>query len=111
MVASGKMPEEKPETIEKIVDAHVKAVEFIENHQEEAKNITMKDIKKTTGQELEKEVIDLAWGRIGFTHEVDEQAVQDFADSSCALKFLKDKPDFAKLIDKTFIGQKEMAGR
>ncbi|WP_423409630.1 ABC transporter substrate-binding protein [Heyndrickxia sp. MSNUG] len=103
MVTSGKMIKENPETVQKIIDAHKQAVKFINEHPEEAQQITIKDIKETTKQELESDVVKLAWERIGFTYEVDEKTIQEFSDSSYALKFLKDKPDFKALIDKTFI--------
>jgi NitT/TauT family transport system substrate-binding protein len=103
MVTSGKMVKEKPETVQKIVDAHKEAVKFINDNPAEAQEITIKDIKETTGQELEKDVVELAWERIGFTYEVDQDAIQEFSDSSFALKFLKDKPDFKTLIEYAFI--------
>ncbi|TCN27950.1 aliphatic sulfonate ABC transporter substrate-binding protein [Mesobacillus foraminis] len=103
MVASGEMTKENPEKIQKIIDAHKESIEFINENPEEAKEITIKDIKATTKQDLDKEVVDLAWERIGFTYEVDQDAIQAFSDSSYALKFLKDKPDFTALIDKNFI--------
>lgn len=103
LVASGDMIENNNETIEKIVEAHKTAVKFIEENPEEAKEITIKDIKETTGQDLDREVVDLAWERIGFTYEVDRDAVQAFADSSYALKFLKEQPNFTELIDDQFI--------
>ncbi|ESU32540.1 ABC transporter substrate-binding protein [Bacillus sp. 17376] len=103
MVTSGKMIEENPETVQKIIDAHKEAVKFINENPAEAQEITIKDIKETTGQELERDVVELAWERIGFTHEVDAQAIQDFSDSSYALKFLKDKPEFKTLIDDSYL--------
>lgn len=103
MVTSGKMIKENPEAVQKIIDAHKEAVKFINENPAEAQAITIKDIKETTGQELEKDVVELAWERIGFTDEVDAQAVQAFSDSSYALKFLKDKPDFKTLIDRSFL--------
>ena len=103
MVTSGKMIKENPDTVQKIIDAHKEAVNFINDNPEEAQQITIKDIKETTGQELEKDVVQLAWERIGFTYEVDAKAIQEFSDSSYALKFLKDKPDFKALIDQNFL--------
>lgn len=103
LVTTGKEIKENPKLIEKIIVAHKEAVDFINKHPEQAKEITIKDIKETTGQKLDKSVVDLAWKRIGFTDQVDEQAIQDFSDSSYELKFLKDKPDFKNLIDKEFI--------
>ncbi|WP_449623162.1 aliphatic sulfonate ABC transporter substrate-binding protein [Robertmurraya sp. Marseille-Q9965] len=104
LVTSGDMIDNNKETIDKIVKAHKEAVDFINANPEEAKEITIKDIEVTTGQELAKEVVDLAWDRIGFTYEVDQEAIQAFSDSSYALKFLKEKPDFKEFIDLQFIG-------
>jgi NitT/TauT family transport system substrate-binding protein len=103
LVATGEAVKNSPEKVQKIVDAHKDAVKFIEENPEEAKAITIKDIKEVTGQELEKEVVDRAWERIGFTYEVDSETIQAFADSSYTLKFLKDKPEFSELIAKNFI--------
>lgn len=111
MVTSGKLASENPELVQNIIDAHKEAVQYIENNPEEAKAITINDIKETTGQELEKNVVDLAWERIGFTYEVDQDAVQAFADSSYALKFLKEQPDFTDLIDKQFINSQQTASK
>ncbi|MEH6987784.1 aliphatic sulfonate ABC transporter substrate-binding protein [Cytobacillus firmus] len=103
LVATGDAVKSSPEKVQKIVDAHKDAVKFIEENPEEAKAITIKDIKEVTGQELEKEVVDRAWERIGFTYDVDAETIQEFADSSYTLKFLKDKPEFSELIAKNFI--------
>ncbi|PAE23669.1 MULTISPECIES: aliphatic sulfonate ABC transporter substrate-binding protein [Bacillaceae] len=103
LVATGDAVKSSPEKVQKIVDAHKDAVKFIEENPEEAKAITIKDIKEVTGQELEKEVVDRAWERIGFTYDVNAETIQEFADSSYTLKFLKDKPEFSELIAKNFI--------
>ncbi len=103
LVSSGELINENPELVQKIVNAHKDATAFIEENPDEAKQITIQDVKEVTGQELSKEVVDSAWERIGFTYKVDSEAVQAFADSSYELKFLKEKPDFSDLIDKQFI--------
>lgn len=103
LVSTGALVEENPQLVQKIVDAHKKATAFINDNPEETKEITIKSIKDITGQELKKSVIDNAWTRIGFTYEVDSDAIQSFANSSYDLKFLKENPDFSNLIDKQFI--------
>ncbi|MRH41058.1 aliphatic sulfonate ABC transporter substrate-binding protein [Aquibacillus halophilus] len=103
LVASGELIESNPDLIQKIVNAHKDATAFIAENPEEAKTITINDIKEETGQELSKEVIDRSWENIGFTYEVDADAVQAFGDSSYDLKFLKEQPDFSDLIDTQFI--------
>ena len=98
LVTTGKEIKDQPKVIQAILTAHKEAVDYINNHPEQAKQITINDIKTTTGQVLDQSVVDLAWTRIGFTDHVNEQAIQDFADSSYELKFLKDKPNFKDLI-------------
>ncbi|OZM56164.1 ABC transporter substrate-binding protein [Lottiidibacillus patelloidae] len=105
LVTSGTLINENPALVQKIVDAHMEATAFINESPEKAKEITLKAIKEITGQELSKAVIDSAWNRIGFTYEVNQEAIQAFADSSFHLKFLKEQPDFSDLINRQFISK------
>ncbi|KAB7707858.1 aliphatic sulfonate ABC transporter substrate-binding protein [Bacillus aerolatus] len=102
LATSGKLVKEDPELVQKIVDAHQKAIDFINENPEEAKELTIASIKKDTKQELAKDVVDSAWKRITYTSEVNEEVMQEFANSSYDLKFLKTQPDFTALIDKQF---------
>ncbi|ART75865.1 ABC transporter substrate-binding protein [Sutcliffiella horikoshii] len=103
LVTSGKLIDENKELVQKLVDAHQESVDFISENPEESKEIAINSIKELTNQELSKEVIDSAWERIRFTHEVDAEVVQEFANSSFELKFLKEKPDFTEFIDSQFV--------
>ncbi|MCM3764528.1 aliphatic sulfonate ABC transporter substrate-binding protein [Neobacillus niacini] len=103
LVSSGKKIKADKAIIEKIVKAQEEAIAFIEKNPEEAKEITIKSIKDITKQELDKDVIDTAWKNIRFTTEVNKDVIQAFANSSVELKFLKEQPDFAALIDSSFI--------
>lgn len=103
LVSSGKKISADKDIIQKIVDAQNEAIAFIKENPEEAKEITIKSIKESTKQELDKDVVDGAWENIRFTTDVNKDVIQDFANSSVELKFLKEKPDFAKLIDSQFI--------
>ncbi|QFT88450.1 Putative aliphatic sulfonates-binding protein precursor [Bacillus sp. THAF10] len=102
-VTSGKLIESNTELVQKLVTAHQQSVDFISENPEEAKEIAISSIKDLTNQELSKEVVDSAWERIRFTHEVDAEVVQEFANSSFDLKFLKEKPDFTEFIDTRFV--------
>ncbi|WP_413299508.1 aliphatic sulfonate ABC transporter substrate-binding protein [Bacillus sp. 1P10SD] len=103
LVSSGKKIKEDKDIIQKIVDAQNEAIAFIKDNPDEAKEITIKSIKESTKQELDKAIVDGAWGNIRFTTDVNKDVIQDFANSSVELKFLKEKPDFASLIDSQFI--------
>ncbi|MGI8314970.1 ABC transporter substrate-binding protein [Halobacillus mangrovi] len=102
-VTSQDLVKNNPEMVQNIVDAHKQATEFIQENPEEAKQIATKKIKDITDQELSQEVIDNAWDRIEFTYDVEEKHLQDFANSSYDLGFLKEKPDLTGLVDKSFI--------
>jgi NitT/TauT family transport system substrate-binding protein len=103
LVSSGKTIKADKTVIEKIVKAQNEAIAFIGENPDEAKEITIKAIKDITKQELDKDVIDNAWNNIRFTSEVNQEVIQQFANSSVELKFLKEQPDFAALIDSQFI--------
>ncbi|ALC90879.1 ABC transporter substrate-binding protein [Bacillus sp. FJAT-18017] len=103
LVTSGKELSSNKDVISKIVKAQEEAIAFIEQNPEESKEITINSIKEITKQDLDKSVIDAAWANIRFTDDVNKDVLQQFADSSVELKFLKDKPDFNKLIDTQFI--------
>ena len=104
-VTSGKLINEKQELVERLMEAHLLSVKFIEENPEEAKEIAIKSIKETTNHELSREVVDSAWKRIRFTYDVDAEVIQEFANSSFDLKFLTEKPDFANFIDTSFLNR------
>jgi NitT/TauT family transport system substrate-binding protein len=103
LVSSGKKIKADKKVIADIVKAQEEAIAFINKNPEEAKAITLKSIKDITKQGLDKDVVDTAWTHIRFTDDVNKDVIKQFADSSVELKFLKDKPDFASLIDTEFI--------
>ncbi|QAS51864.1 aliphatic sulfonate ABC transporter substrate-binding protein [Halobacillus litoralis] len=102
-VTSQELVENNPDMVESIVEAHKKATNFINENPEEAKQIAIDKIKEITDQELSKGVIDQAWERIDFTYEIEEKHLQEFANSSYELEFLKEKPDLTGLVDKSFL--------
>jgi NitT/TauT family transport system substrate-binding protein len=103
LVTNSKFINEEKDVIQKIVDAHVEAVDFINENPDESKQIMMDSIKEITKQELDADVVDMAWDKIRYTTEINQEVIQEFANSSFDLKFLKEQPDFASLIDTQFI--------
>ncbi|MFC0271890.1 ABC transporter substrate-binding protein [Metabacillus herbersteinensis] len=102
LVTSNELIEEDEELVKNIVKAHEKGVSFINENKDEAREIAIKSIKEATNQELDPSIIDSAWERVRYTTEVDAEVVQEFANSSFELKFLKEKPEFDELIDTSF---------
>ncbi|WLR51145.1 aliphatic sulfonate ABC transporter substrate-binding protein [Bacillus tianshenii] len=97
------MAENNPELTEKLMEAHKKSTDYINENPEESQEIVVNSIKEITGQELSESVVKKAWDRINFTYEINEEALQEFANSSHDLGFLTEKPDLSGLIDKSFI--------
>lgn len=102
-VTSQDLVKNKPDMVQNMVDAHIKATKFIQDNPEKAKEIAIDKIKEITDQKLSKSVIDNAWERIDFTYKVNGDVLQDFANSSYELEFLKEKPDLDGLVDTSFI--------
>ncbi|MFZ3577174.1 ABC transporter substrate-binding protein [Virgibacillus sp. DJP39] len=102
-VTSQDLVKNHPDMVQSIVDAHKKATKFIQDNPAEAKTIAIKKIKDITDQQLSESVIDNAWERIDFTYEVNGEVLQDFANSSYDLEFLKKKPDLEGLVNTSFI--------
>lgn len=100
---SGDMIANHEKQVQQLIDAHKKAIAYINENPEEVKKITVDAIKNITDQTLSKEVIDSAWERTDFTYELHGDTIQNFANSSYDLKFLKEKPDLSGLVDKQFI--------
>ncbi|ALX50257.1 aliphatic sulfonate ABC transporter substrate-binding protein [Lentibacillus amyloliquefaciens] len=103
MVTSDDMVENNSEQVQKLVDAHKEAVQYINDNPDEAIDITIDGIAEITDQQLEKSVMENAWERTNFTYEVNADVIQEFGNSSHDLQFLKEKPDFEGFVNKTFI--------
>ncbi|TXC90699.1 aliphatic sulfonate ABC transporter substrate-binding protein [Metabacillus litoralis] len=103
LVTSGKLIDENKELVANIVKAHEKSVSFINENPEEAREIAINSIKDITDQDLDPKIVESAWERVSYTTEVNADVVQEFANSSFELKFLKEKPEFSDLIDTQFL--------
>ncbi|MCD5322829.1 MULTISPECIES: ABC transporter substrate-binding protein [Pontibacillus] len=102
-VTSGELVKDNKELVQKLVDGHKKATEYIQDNPDESKTIAINKIKEITEQELSRTVIDSAWERITFTYDINPDYLQAFANSSYDLEFLKEQPDLEGLVDKSFI--------
>nr|WP_090237599.1 aliphatic sulfonate ABC transporter substrate-binding protein [Lentibacillus halodurans] len=103
MVTSDDMIENNSEQVQKLVDAHKEAVQYINENPDVAIDITIEGIADITDQQLEKNVMESAWERTDFTYEVDADVIQEFGNSSYDLQFLKEKPNFEGFVNTSFI--------
>lgn len=80
------------------LDAHKKAVKFIQDNPEESKEIVIKHLKDLTGKELNKEEVDAAFSRLAVTTDVNEKVIQEMADISKEAGYIPSS-DIKGLID------------
>lgn len=98
LAATGDLVENNPEIAQGLVNVQQKAVDFINENQEEAQDIAIKAIKDLTNQEMDKEIVAKAMDRITYTTEIDEELLIEFGQSSFELEFLKEEPNFEGLV-------------
>lgn len=80
------------------LDAHKKAVKFIQDNPEESKEVVMKHLKDLTGKELNKDEVDAAFSRLAVTTDVNEEVIQEMADISKEAGYIPSS-DIKGLID------------
>ncbi|WP_369693570.1 aliphatic sulfonate ABC transporter substrate-binding protein [Lentibacillus sp. CBA3610] len=103
MVTSDDMVDNNSEQVQKLVDAHKEAVNYINDNPDEAIDITIEGIADITDQQLEKSAMENAWERTNFTYEVNPDVIQEFGNSSHDLQFLKEQPDFEGFVNTSFV--------
>lgn len=64
------------------LEAHVNAVEFIDEHPEEAQKLVIKHLKELTGKEIDKDELETAFNHLQVTTSVNEEVIQEMADIS-----------------------------
>lgn len=82
VVATSKEFLEKEELVTAYLKAHKKAVEFIQDHPEEAQDLVISHIKALTGKEISKDETEAAFKRLEVTTNVNEQVIQEMAEIS-----------------------------
>ncbi|WP_040226647.1 ABC transporter substrate-binding protein [Bhargavaea cecembensis] len=98
LVANGQFAEKQPELTAHLLDAHKKAVDFINENPDKAQKIAIHAIKDLTHQEMDKNIVAQAMSRVTYTTDVNEAVLKEFGTSSHELEFLKEDPSFDGLV-------------
>ena len=64
------------------LEAHVNAIEFIEQQPEESQELVIKHLKELTGKEIDKNEIETAFNHLQVTTSVSEEVIQEMIDIS-----------------------------
>src|SRR2546425_5267457 len=86
-----------PDTVQKLISANVKTVQWIKQHTEEAKILVNQQIEAVTSKALPKAVIDAAFPNVEFTYDPIQSSVETAAKQAYDLGLLQDNPDLADL--------------
>ncbi|WP_017729103.1 ABC transporter substrate-binding protein [Halalkalibacterium ligniniphilum] len=79
VVASDSLLESHPEMVEKYLEAHLRAVQFIQDEPAESQQLVVDHLKELTGQELNIDELAAAMERLTVTYEVNEEVIQEMA--------------------------------
>lgn len=86
------------EKVQAYLEAHQKAVNFIQENPEEAQQIVIDHIKNLTGKEIDEEEAKVAFSRLQVTTDVNEKVIQEMATISKEAEYIP-SDDIEGLID------------
>lgn len=85
--------EEHPDIVEKFLQAHQEATDYVNQNPDEAKNMISDEIEAATGKGIEKSVLDEAFKHLVITTDVNKDAVNAFAKISKQEGLIDSLPD------------------
>lgn len=111
LLVSNKFLKEHPQTVEKLLAAHVEITKFLNTNTAEAKTIVNAKLKELTGKPISDKVLDDTFTRTVFTTDPLEKSVGTFVEWSRELGFTKDKQEISGLVDLTLLKKLEAGGK
>ena len=98
LIVSAKFLAEHPDVVERLLRAHVKTTQWINEHPDQAKQVVNDGIKRVTSAALPQAVIDGAWVNQKTTYDPVASSLRKSADDAFALGYLGEKkPDLASI--------------
>lgn len=98
VVARTAFLEQHPDLVRRVLDAHVDAVDWINDNPEEAKRVVNAEVERITSKGLPPDVIDRALRNTDILTDPLPETIQKAADAAFALGFLgTEKPDLGGL--------------
>lgn len=95
--------ERNPQLVEKVVKAHIKAVEAAKANPEEARMLVKRAIKNLVNKEIPDDVLAKALERGQVTAEIDGEVLRDFARLSYEAGYLKEEPNLEGLVNLQYL--------
>ena len=104
LVATTDFTSKQAELTKKALKAHIQAIEFIKENEEEAIDLFIAHIKEITGKELSKEEVTLASKRLVPTTDVNEQVLKEMAEISKEAGYIA-TDDITGLINLSYLNE------
>lgn len=68
-----------PDAVEKFMNAHIEATDYMNNNQEESKSIVNAEIEAATQKGFDQSILDSSFSRLTFTADISKESIQEFA--------------------------------
>ncbi len=88
VVVRNEFLEEHPDIVDTFLEKHSETTALLSENAEEASSVVNEELNEATGKSLEPAILTDAFGRIVFSDEISEDAMQDFADISLEQGFI-----------------------
>ncbi len=88
VVVRSEFLEEHPDLVDAFLETHTETTSLLLEQTDEAAAVVNEELNTATGKSLEPSILTDAFGRIIFSDEVSEEAMQDFADISLEQGFI-----------------------
>lgn len=82
-----------PEEVEKFLEAHLEATDYVNNSQEEAKRIANTELKAVTNKRFNQFILDGSFSRLTFTTEISKDSINEFAQVYLEQGYIDKLPD------------------
>ncbi len=105
VVTNNKFLQENPALVKSVLLANQQAINYIKNNSARSAQIIQKGIEDITSQKLPIEVIERSLTRTNMTSELDKEVVQELADLSTELGFIKGDSDLTGFIDTSLLDE------
>jgi len=106
LIVSTKFLKEHPDLVKKWLAAHVELTDWINVHQNEAKQLLNQQISKETGKALSADVLNDSFGRLQVTYDPLKASLLNAARSAFDAGFLgRQMPDLSGLYDLSLLNQ------
>jgi NitT/TauT family transport system substrate-binding protein len=103
LLVTKKLAQERPEVVQKLVNAHASTIAWMQAHDEEARALVDAALQKWAKKKLPPQVLQDAWSRVRFTTELMPEAIDKQLSDGRALGLVPSGGDLKDFIDGRFL--------